>query len=111
MPCIGTRPLDIPKNISIFGKRHRVICLTQNDGFICRLPVPICAIYYPKLRKLFLKIFKDTIVTTKSGQSYRGLYRTFLSNMIGGLSKTFGRRLTLKGVGYRARISKDSKKL
>lgn len=44
---------------------------------------------------------------SKKANSYHGLYRTLVNNMVIGVSQGFSKTLIINGVGYRAEVNKD----
>jgi large subunit ribosomal protein L6 len=99
MSRIGKKPISIPKDVKV-GIKDNIITVTGPKGTLSRNIIPGINIQTEN-DQISLSINNST----KELNSYHGLFRMLVSNMIIGVSKGFERVLEIVGVGYRAELS------
>jgi large subunit ribosomal protein L6 len=99
MSRIGKKPISIPKGVKIDVKDN-IITVSGPKGTLSRNINP----------RINIKAESDQLIlsindSTKELNSYHGLFRALIANMVAGVSKGFERVLEIVGVGYRAELS------
>jgi len=99
MSRIGKKPISIPKGVKVDIKDN-VITVSGPKGTLTRDIDP----------RVHVRTENDQIIlsvddSTKELNSFHGLLRALIANMITGVSKGFERSLEIVGVGYRAELS------
>ena len=99
MSRIGKKPISIPKGVKIDIKDN-IITVSGPKGALSRNINPGININTEN-DKVILSINGST----KELNSYHGLFRALITNMVTGVSKGFEKALEIVGVGYRAELS------
>ena len=99
MSRIGKRPIPIPKGVKIDIKDN-IITVSGPKGVLTRNINPRVNVQTEN-DQVILSV-KDS---TKESNSFHGLFRALIANMINGVSKGFERVLEIVGVGYRAELA------
>jgi large subunit ribosomal protein L6 len=99
MSRIGKKPILIPKGVKVDIKDN-TITVSGPKGTLTRIINP----------GVHVRTENDQIVlsiddSTKQMNSFHGLLRALIANMITGVSKGFERVLEIVGVGYKAELS------
>jgi large subunit ribosomal protein L6 len=99
MSRIGKKPISIPKGVKVDIKDN-IITVTGPKGTLTRNVIS----------EVHIRTENDQIIlsideSTKELDSFHGLFRALIANMITGVSKGFERILEIVGVGYRAELS------
>ena len=101
MSRIGKLPVEIPQGVKVSVSED----LITVEGPKGKLEQD----YKPEVE---IKVEENNVLVTptketKAAQSYHGLYRTLINNMVMGVSAGFSKSLIINGVGYRAEVVKD----
>jgi large subunit ribosomal protein L6 len=99
MSRIGKKPISIPKDVKI-GIKDNIITVTGPKGELSRNIIPGINI---QIENDHLILSVDSL--TKELNSFHGLFRMLIANMVAGVSKGFEKVLEIVGVGYRAELS------
>jgi large subunit ribosomal protein L6 len=99
MSRIGKKPISIPKGVKIDIK-DQIITVSGPKGVLIRNINPGVTVQ-TKDDQIVLSIDNST----KEMDSFHGLLRALISNMVTGVSKGFEKVLEIVGVGYRAELS------
>jgi len=99
MSRIGKKPISIPKGVKIDVKDN-IITVSGPKGALSRNINPGV-----KINTENDQVILSINGFTKELNSYHGLFRALIANMITGVSKGFERILEIVGVGYRAELS------
>jgi large subunit ribosomal protein L6 len=99
MSRIGKKPISIPKDVKI-GIKDNIITVTGPKGELSRNIIPGINI---QIESDHLILSIDNL--TKELNSFHGLFRMLIANMVAGVSKGFEKVLEIVGVGYRAELS------
>jgi large subunit ribosomal protein L6 len=99
MSRIGKKPITIPKDVKISIKDN-VITVAGPKGTLSRDIIPGINIMTEN-DQILLSIDKSS----KEMDSFHGLFRMLVDNMVVGVSKGFEKVLEIVGVGYRAELS------
>jgi large subunit ribosomal protein L6 len=99
MSRIGKKPITITKDVKIEIKDN-IITVTGPKGSLSRNIIP----------GINISIEDNQVVlsvenSTKELDSFHGLFRVLVNNMVIGVSKGFEKVLEIVGVGYRAELS------
>ena len=99
MSRIGKRPIEIPEKteVSVSEGSVRVKGPLGELGRVLRPEIEVAVLG----RIVTLTLKRDT----KLAQALWGTYAAHISNMISGVTKGFGKKLLIEGVGYRAEVS------
>ncbi len=101
MSRIGNRILEIPTGVSVEVKKNIINVKGPLGALIVNYPdVITCTVDTNKIKITRANDIKQT-------KMYHGTVNSNLSNAIEGVSKGFIKELTLKGVGYKAKIQGD----
>ena len=95
MSRIGKLPITIPENVDINYKNSKITIKGKFGILEKNVPDIINIIHENNILKINIK------EQTRNGNSFHGLYRTLINNMVIGVSQQFEVTLVLKGVGYR----------
>lgn len=99
MSRIGKQSITIPKQVQVKSEGQKIM-LEGPKGKLSRI--------FPSLVSVNITDSEITVQKTKDtklAQSFYGLTRTLISNMVIGVSDGFEKRLAINGVGYRAQMS------
>lgn len=99
MSRIGKKPVSIPKDVKV-GIKDNIITVTGPKGTLSRNIIPGINIQTEN-NQVLLSIDNSS----KELNSFHGLFRVLVDNMIVGVSKGFEKVLEIVGVGYRAELS------
>lgn len=99
MSRIGKKPITIPKDVKISIKDN-VITVTGPKGALSRDIIPGI-----NVRAENDQVLLSIDNSTKEMDSFHGLFRMLVNNMVIGVSKGFEKVLEIVGVGYRAELS------
>jgi large subunit ribosomal protein L6 len=99
MSRIGKKPISIPKGVKIDIKDNTITVIGPK-GSLSRTINP----------DIKMQIDDDNLVliidsSTKELDSFHGLFRALIANMITGVSKGFEKVLEIVGVGYKAELT------
>jgi large subunit ribosomal protein L6 len=101
MSRLGKLPITIPEGVKVALK----------DDFIL-VEGPKGKLNFKAHPEVNVNVAKDEVTVvpveaTKSANSYQGLYRQLVMNMVEGVTKGFSKTLIINGVGYRADLKGD----
>jgi large subunit ribosomal protein L6 len=99
MSRIGKKPISIPKGVKVDIKDN-IITVSGPKGTLTRSINP--GVHVRTENEQIILSIDDS---TKQMNSFHGLLRALIANMITGVSKGFERVLEIVGVGYRAELS------
>jgi large subunit ribosomal protein L6 len=99
MSRIGKKPITIPKDVKV-GIKDNIITVSGPKGSLSRNIIPGINISTED-NQVVLSVEKST----KELDSFHGLFRVLVNNMVIGVSKGFEKVLEIVGVGYRAELS------
>jgi large subunit ribosomal protein L6 len=99
MSRIGKKPITIPKDVKV-GIKDNVITITGPKGSLSRNIISGINVNTEE-NQLVLSVDNST----KELNSFHGLFRVLINNMVIGVSKGFEKVLEIVGVGYRAELS------
>jgi len=99
MSRIGKKPISIPKGVKVDIKDN-TITISGPKGTLSR---SINTGVHVRTENEHIILSIDD--STKELNSFHGLFRALIANMITGVSKGFERVLEIVGVGYRAELS------
>jgi len=104
MSRIGKQPIDVPAGVEVKVQDGTVSVKGPKVKEPLRLP------YH---RNLKIEVEGKKIRVGRAGddrlsRSVHGLTRTLIANMIEGVTKGFEKRLKIEGLGYQARLDKQS---
>lgn len=99
MSRIGKKPISIPKGVKVDIKDN-IITVSGPKGSLTRNINP--AVHIRTENEQVILSVDDS---TKQLNSFHGLFRALIANMIIGVSKGFERALEIVGVGYKAELS------
>ncbi len=96
MSRVGKRPIEIPDNVEV-----------NIDGHTVTVKGPRGESSREVSDAVSLSVEGDQVVVTRpdetrKARSHQGLVRSLVANMVEGAAKSFTRKLTIHGVGYRA---------
>jgi len=102
MSRIGKLPIEIPSGVKV-SIENTEIAVTGPKGALRR----------QLLEGVSVEITEKNVVVTKASQdkksqSYHGLMRTLINNMVTGVTKGFETILDIAGVGYRAEAKENT---
>ena len=104
MSRIGKLPITIPAGVTVSVDADNVVTVSNNKGTLTQK--------VSKLIKVTVEnnqVIVEKLAETRDANSFHGLYRTLINNMIEGVTTGFKKSLTVNGVGYKA--SKQVNKL
>jgi large subunit ribosomal protein L6 len=99
MSRIGKKPISIPKGVKVDIKDN-TITVSGPKGTLTR-----SLNHGVHVRTENEQIILSIDDSTKELNSFHGMFRALIANMINGVSKGFERVLEIVGVGYRAELS------
>ncbi len=99
MSRIGKLPIHIPAGVTVTLKDD-VVSVKGPKGELSQWVNPSIKVIIEDSEVKF-DINEDSDVDIKQKQSYHGLYRSLVNNMIVGVSEGYQKTLELVGVGYR----------
>lgn len=105
MSRIGKKPILMPAGVNIHLNQANLS--VQGPMGTLSMEVP---------QGIEVALDKNTVIVKKTSDdrradSYHGLTRTLVDNMVTGVSAGFQKKLEISGVGYRAEVSNDKLKL
>jgi len=101
MSRIGKMPISIPSGTTInFNEEENVITVKGPKGELCQKIDSSIKVINAE-GQLTLEIDENSFVNYKQKQSFHGLYRSLVNNMVVGVSEGYKKELELVGVGYR----------
>ena len=100
MSRIGKQLISIPENVKVNVIGQKIFVKGPKGSISRKLPFLIYCTFDETKKYLVLKKTKDTNLA----QAVVGLYRTFIGNMVTGVSIGFEKKLLIVGVGYRAQL-------
>lgn len=95
---LETKFIFLPKNIEIYKKNHNLL-LKTNFGFV--------NLIIPKNLNIYRKnsfIYVESLPNDKKGKTWFFIFK----NLLNGFSRQYLNRLILKGVGYKAFLTKNN---
>lgn len=101
MSRIGKQHIVIPDKVTVEFEGQKVTISGPKGNLSRILPPFICCKLDASEKQLVLEKSEQT----KLAQSFHGLSRTLLANMVTGVSTGFEKKLEIAGVGYRAQMS------
>jgi large subunit ribosomal protein L6 len=105
MSRIGKKPIAIPERVKISQDKSTI----KVDGPKGTLSMEIPYGIEVKVEQAAVEV--KTLSESRKTNSYHGLVRTLMANMVTGVSIGFQKSLELSGIGYRAERSDDILKL
>lgn len=101
MSRIGKMPISIPSGTTInFNEEENVITVKGPKGELCQKIDSSIKVINAE-GQLTFEIDENSFVNYKQKQSFHGLYRSLVNNMVVGVSEGYKKELELVGVGYR----------
>lgn len=101
MSRIGKMPISIPSGTTInFNEEENVITVKGPKGELCQKINSSIKVINAE-GQLTFEIDENSFVNYKQKQSFHGLYRSLVNNMVVGVSEGYKKELELVGVGYR----------
>ena len=101
MSRIGKMPISIPSGTTInFNEEENVITVKGPKGELCQKIDGSIKVINAE-GQLTFEIDENSFVNYKQKQSFHGLYRSLVNNMVVGVSEGYKKELELVGVGYR----------
>lgn len=101
MSRIGKKPIAIPERVKISQDKSTI----KVDGPKGTLSMEIPYGIEVKIEQMAAEV--KTLTESRKTNSYHGLVRTLVANMVTGVSVGFQKSLELSGIGYRAEKSND----
>ena len=101
MSRIGKLPITIPAGVTVNVDAANVVTVKGSKGELKQAVNPSIIVKVQD-QEVVLEIDEKADVDVKQKQSYHGLYRSLIHNMVVGVSEGFKKQLELVGVGYRA---------
>ena len=99
MSRIGKLPLSIPEGVTVTLKDN-VVTVKGHKGELSQKVDPSIIVKVENNEVTFA-IDENSLVDDKQKQSYHGLYRALVNNMVVGVSEGYKKTMELVGVGYR----------
>ena len=99
MSRIGTKPIDIPDDVTVQIDAGNAVTVTGPKGTLARQLHPDMIIEPDDGRVIVKRPSEE-----KRHKQLHGLTRTLIANMVEGVAQGFEKRLELRGVGYRAEV-------
>ena len=101
MSRIGKLPITIPTGVTVdFNKETNVVTVKGPKGELSQWINP--SIKFDNAEgKITFSVDEKSPVNYKQKQSYHGLYRALVNNMVVGVSEGYTKTMELVGVGYR----------
>jgi large subunit ribosomal protein L6 len=98
MSRIGKQPINIPAGVEV-----------KIEGLTVKVKGPKGELEqtttgYVTVKQVEQQIIVERIDDSREANSYQGLYRTLIDNMVVGVSQGFSKKLEIVGVGYRAAL-------
>ena len=101
MSRIGKMPISIPSGTTInFNEEENVITVKGPKGELCQKIDSSIKVINAE-GQLTFEIDENSFVNYKQKQSFHGLYRSLVNNMVVGVSEGYKKEEELVGVGYR----------
>ena len=100
MSRIGKLPITIPAGVTVNVDAANVVTVKGSKGELKQAVNPSIIVKVQD-QEVVLEIDEKADVDVKQKQSYHGLYRSLIRNMVVGVSEGFKKQLELVGVGYR----------
>ena len=100
MSRIGKLPITIPAGVTVNVDAANVVTVKGSKGELKQAVNPSIIVKVQD-QEVVLEIDEKADVDVKQKQSYHGLYRSLIHNMVVGVSEGFKKQLELVGVGYR----------
>ncbi len=98
MSRLGKQPIEIPKGVEV-----------NLEGSVLHVKGPKGTLVRDTFGRISLSVNNNNLsvlpVEGDKSNSYWGLYRTILDNMVQGVSKGFSKSLEIQGTGYRANVA------
>ena len=105
MSRVGKKPIQIPEGIEVMTEGHKVT-VKGPKGEISREIRPEIKVEI-KEDKIFVSVQEQAGARKKDlaqNKAFWGLSRALLSNLVEGVSKGFGKKLEIQGVGFKAAV-------
>ena len=99
MSRIGKLPISIPSGVTVAASNN-VVSVKGPKGELSQYVDPSIKVNIAD-GEVTLEIDENSPVNYKQKQAFRGLYRSFINNMVVGVSEGYKEVLELVGVGYR----------
>ena len=99
MSRIGKLPISIPAGVTVTLKDN-VVTVKGPKGELSQKVDPSIIVKVENNEVTFA-IDENSLVDDKQKQSYHGLYRALVNNMVVGVSEGYKKTMELVGVGYR----------
>lgn len=101
MSRIGKLPITIPAGVTVnFDKDTNVVSVKGPKGELSQYVDPSIKVTIDK-GEITFAIDENSPVDVKQKQSFHGLYRALVNNMVVGVSEGYKKTMELVGVGYR----------
>ena len=101
MSRIGKLPISIPAGVTVnFDEKSHVITVKGPKGELTQWINPSIK-FSQKDGQITFEVDENSPVDYKQKQSFHGLYRALVQNMVTGVSEGYKKELELVGVGYR----------
>ncbi|MEI6232700.1 MAG: 50S ribosomal protein L6 [Planctomycetota bacterium] len=107
MSRIGKKPVPIPAGVDVKIEGQRVTVKGPKGSLTQDLTGAISAEIDAATKEVSFTRGTDL----RADRAKHGLYRAIINNMIEGVTKGYLKELEIQGVGYRAELSSDKKKL
>ena len=101
MSRIGKLPISIPAGVTVnFDEKTNVVTVKGPKGELSQYVDPSIKMEIADGHITF-SVDENSLVDIKQKQSFHGLYRSLVNNMVVGVSEGYQKVLELVGVGYR----------
>src|SRR5574344_464380 len=101
MSRIGKLPINIPAGVDVkVDSKTNVVTVKGPKGELSQKVDPSIKINIED-GKIEFAIVENSLVDEKQKQSFHGLYRSLVNNMVIGVSEGYSKTMELVGVGYR----------
>lgn len=101
MSRIGKLPISIPAGVTVnFDEKTNTVTVKGPKGELSQDINPSIK-FNANDGQIVLEIDEKSPIDDKQKQSYHGLYRSLINNMVVGVSEGYTKTLVLIGVGYR----------
>ena len=101
MSRIGKLPISIPAGVTVnFDAKENVVTVKGPKGELSQYIDPSIKLNQ-KDGQITFEVDENSPVDYKQKQSFHGLYRALVNNMVVGVSQGYQKHLELVGVGYR----------
>jgi large subunit ribosomal protein L6 len=105
MSRIGKQPVTVPSGVKVQLANGKIVVAGPKGG-------PLELAYHPSMRVEYDDKAKVVRVTRpdddRLNRALHGLTRSLIANMVEGVTKGFEKKLKIEGIGYQARMDKQT---